>query len=132
MAEIIKETVTTQQEGPKKAVVVETKRVATPTQVIQYLVYFFFTVLLILLAFRLVLMLTGANPASGFVTMVYGITGVFILPFEGIFSRATSQGLETRAVFEPATLVAMVVYAVLAWGIGKLLQIFSGEKQVID
>lgn len=132
MAEIVKETVTSQQEGPKKAIVVETKRVATPIQIIQYLVYFFFTALLILLTFRLALMLTGANPASGFVTLVYGITGMFILPFEGIFSPATSPGLETRAVFEPATLVAMVVYAVLAWGIGKLLQIFSGEKQAIE
>ncbi len=31
--------------------------------------------------------------------------------------------------FEPGTLVAVVVYAILAWGIVKLLQVFSGEEQ---
>jgi len=93
------------------------------------LVYFFFGLLEILLAFRLLLKLTGASMSSSFVGLIYNLTGIFILPFEGIFRRGFSQGLETTSVLEPATLVAVIVYAVLAWGIVKLIRISSGEKQ---
>src|SRR3989344_6277081 len=129
MAEIVKESITTQNEGPKEAVTTETKRIATSSQTVEYLIYFFFGVLEILLAFRLILKVMGASTSSGFVGLIYGLTGVFILPFEGIFRRGTAQGLETTSVLEPSTLVALVVYAVLAWGIVKLVRIFSGERQ---
>ena len=130
MTEIVQESVTTQNEGPKEAVTTETKRVASSSQTVEYLIYFLFGALEVLLAFRLVLKLMGASMASGFVDLIYGLSGIFILPFEGIFRRAVTQGLETASVLEPSTLVAMIVYAVLAWGIVKLVRIFSGEKQV--
>ena len=130
MTEIVKESITTQNEGPKEAVTTETKRIASSTQTIEYLIYFFFGALEILLAFRLVLKLMGASTASGFVGLIYGLTGIFILPFEGIFRRGTAQGIETTAVLEPSTLVAIIVYAILAWGIVKLVKIISGEKQI--
>jgi len=130
MAEILKETVTTQNEGPQAAVTTETKSVATSSLKIEYLIYFAFGVLEILLAFRLVLKLMGASVTSGFVRFIYSLTGVFILPFEGIFRRGFTQGIETTSVLEPSTLVALIVYAVLAWGIVKLTRIFSGEKQI--
>ena len=130
MAEIIKESVTTQNEGQKAAVTTETKRVATSSQTVEYLVYFIFGALEILLTFRLVLKLMGASTASAFVGLIYGLSRIFILPFEGIFRRGTAQGIETTAVLEPSTLVAIIVYAVLAWGTVKLVRILSGEKQV--
>jgi hypothetical protein len=130
MAEILKETVTTQNEGPKAAVTTESKRVATGSQTIEYVIYFLFGMLEILLAFRLVLKLMGASAVSGFVQFIYSLTGVFIIPFEGIFSKGFTQGLETTSVLEPSTLVALIVYAVLGWGIVKLIRIFSGEKQL--
>lgn len=106
----------------------ETKLGASNSQTVEYLVYYFFGALEILLAFRLILKLTGASLASGFVKMIYGVTGVFVWPFEGIFRRAVSQGIETTSVLEPATIVALVVYAIVAWGIVKLVRISSGEK----
>jgi hypothetical protein len=132
MAEIVKQTRTTQNEGPKAAVTTETKRVATSSQTVEYLIYFFFGALEILLAFRLVLKLLGASISSGFVGLIYGLTGIFILPFEGIFRRGFTQGIETASVLEPSTLVAIIVYPVLAWGIVKLIRIFSGERQQTD
>ena len=129
MAEIVKESITTQNEGPKEAVTTETKRIASSSQTVEYLIYFFFGALEILLVFRLILKLMGASISSAFVGLIYGLSRVFILPFEGIFRRGFAQGVETTSVFEPSTLVAIIVYAVLAWGIVKLLQIFSGEKQ---
>ncbi|HLE49430.1 MAG TPA: YggT family protein [Patescibacteria group bacterium] len=129
MAEIVKESITTQNEGPKEAVTTETKMVATSSQTIEYLIYFFFGALEILLAFRLVLKLMGASIASGFVGLIYGVTGIFIIPFEGIFRRGLNPGLETTSVLEPSTLVAIIVYAVVALGIVKLVRILSGERQ---
>lgn len=127
MAEFIKETVTTQENSSVPTSVKNEQ--ATSYQTIEYLIYFFFGALEILLAFRLILKLTGANSFSAFVGLIYGITGVFIVPFQGIFQQATAQGAVTTAVLEPATLVAIVVYAVLAVGIVKLLRILSGKKQ---
>lgn len=105
----------------------ETTQEATNSQTVAYLVYFFFGVIEILLAFRLVLKVMGASIASAFVGLVYGVTRFLIIPFEGIFRRGFTQGIETTSVLEPATLVAIVVYAILAWGIVRLVQISSKE-----
>jgi hypothetical protein len=105
------------------------KSKATGSQTVEYLVYFLFGVLEILLAFRLVFKLTGASLSSSFVGLIYGLTGIFIAPFEGIFHRGFAQGVETTAVLEPSTLVAIIVYAVAAWGIVKLVRILSGDQQ---
>lgn len=107
----------------------ETKLGASNSQTTEYLVYYFFGALEILLAFRLVLKLAGASIVSGFVKMIYGLTGIFTWPFEGIFRRAFSQGVETTSVLEPATIMALLVYAIVAWGIVKLVRISSGEQQ---
>lgn len=127
MAELVKETVTTQNSTP--VAISTSSEQATSYQTIEYLMYFFFGALEVLLAFRLILRLTGANSFSAFVGLIYGVTGIFVIPFQGIFQQATAQGAVTTAVLEPATLVAIVVYAVLAVGIVKLLRILSGKKQ---
>lgn len=130
MTEFIKETVTTEGDRDNNEVV-STKATndATSYQTSEYLVYFFFGALEILLAFRLILRLTGASSFSAFVSLIYGITGIFIMPFQGIFQQATAKGAVTTAVLEPATLVAIIVYAVLAVGVVKLVRIFSGKQQ---
>lgn len=129
MTEIIKETTIAKEDGKTPVAVTSIESEATGFQTIEYLVYFFAGLLEILLVFRLVLKLMGASLASAFVGLIYGITGIFIAPFEGIFRRGFAQGVETTSVLEPSTLVAIIVYAVLAWGIVKLVRIFSGEKQ---
>ncbi len=141
MTETIKETVTTQGDASKTVLdnptgneskpvmATQVKTAATSSQTIEYLIYFFFGLLDVLLAFRIVFKLAGASSTSAFVGFIYGITGLFILPFEGIFSRGISKGLETSSVLEPAALVGLVVYIFLAWGIVKLVRIFSGEQQ---
>jgi len=128
MAEIVKETVLTENNGPKEAVTTETKRVSSNIQTVEYIIYFLLGTLEILLAFRLIFKLAGANLSSGFVNFVYSLTGVFIMPFEGIFRRGVAQGLETTSILEPSTIVAMTVYAILVWGIAKLVRILSKEE----
>lgn len=129
MTEIVKETVITQNDNADTVATTPVERKATDSQTAEYLIYFFFGALEILLAFRLVLKLMGASVSSAFVSMIYGLSGLFILPFEGIFRRGFSQGIETTSVLEPSTLVAVIVYAILAWGIVKLVRISSGKQQ---
>lgn len=129
MTEIIKESVTNENEGQTAAVTTEVKREASGSQTIEYIIYFIFGSLDILLASRFILKLTGASTSSSFVNLIYDVSRIFILPFEGIFDQGSTQVMETTSVFEPATLVAIVVYGILAWGIVRLIRIFSGETQ---
>jgi len=124
-----KETVTTEETGVEQPSKKPTKRESTGTQTMEYIVYYIFGAIEVLLAFRLVLRLFGANPNSTFVSWIYGLSAIFIAPFQGIFPSPTTEGAVTTAVFEPATLVAIIFYAVLAWGIAKLISIFAGERQ---
>jgi len=93
------------------------------------IVYYVLGVLEVLLAFRFILRLLGANPASGFVFFIYSITQVFLAPFYGIFRSFITQGIETRSVFEPATLIAMLVYAIIAYGIARLIELLSDRAR---
>jgi len=43
-----------------------------------------------------------------------------------------NPGAETTSVFEPATLTAIIVYALVAWGIVSLIRIISGKKPEAD
>lgn len=71
----------------------------------------------VLLAFRLVLKLLGANAGAGFTNFIYTVTGPFASPFVTVFRTTKAQG----SVFEWTTILAMFVYFVVAWGIIKLL-----------
>lgn len=137
MAEVNRETVTTRENlNGVNSVAPQAVEHKTSTTTVknsytaQNLVYFLFGVLEFLLIFRFIFKATGANPGSGFVSFIYGLTGLFVLPFSGIFRTAVAQGAEVSAVFEPATLVAIAVYSLLAWGIVKLIAIMSNEPEV--
>lgn len=74
-----------------------------------------FGVIEVILAFRFIFKLLGADPGSGFVRFIYDITQFFVGLFEGIFSKVASDGVEVKSIFEPATLIAMLVIALIAW-----------------
>jgi hypothetical protein len=124
MAELIKETIVTKAKGLETASS-STKSKVSDSETTERIIYFVFGLIEVLLAFRLILKVTGASLSSGFVSGIYGLTGVFSMPFDGIFRKGTASGM----TFEPGTLIAIIVYALLAWGIVKLLQAFSGEVQ---
>lgn len=84
----------------------------------------------VLFAFRLVFKVLGANPASGFVSLIYSVTGVFLAPFNGIFRSAVTNGIETKSVLEPMTLIAMIVYALIVYGIVRLIEIYDPKKNL--
>ncbi len=72
-----------------------------------------------LLAFRFVLKFLGANPQAGFTSFIYGITAPFAAPFLNVFRISRVEG----SVLEWTTLLAMVVYWLIAFAIIKLLLI---------
>lgn len=76
-------------------------------------------VLEVLLAFRFFLKLFAANPDAFFTRLIYVITYPFAAPFLNVFQVKQSEG----SVLEVTTLLAMLVYWLLAWGISKLLVI---------
>jgi len=90
-----------------------TKPLFRGTQIVWYLLSLFE----VLLAFRFVLKLTGANPEAGFTNFIYAVTWPFTAPFLAVFPRTTVQG----SIFEWTTLLAMIVYLLIAVGIAKLL-----------
>jgi len=96
------------------------------------IIYFILGVLEVFLGLRLILRLLGASPDNVFVPFIYNVTRIFIAPFFGIFSTAATQGAETDAVLEPATIIAMLIYALLAWGIVKFIIIIRNKKQAGD
>lgn len=64
-----------------------------------------------LLALRLILKLLAANPGNPFAQVVYGLSDIFVWPFIGLTVTPSAAGI----VVEIHTVVAMVVYAILAW-----------------
>lgn len=79
-----------------------------------------------LLALRVVLFLLGANQGSGFVDFLYAVSGVFAAPFYGIFPQP-AYGV---SVLDSASLVAMVIYALVAWGVAKLFTLNRTHDEV--
>ncbi len=91
-----------------------TKPIYRGTQVVWYIL----GIIEVLLAFRFVLKLLGANAAAGFTSFIYNVTYIFAAPFLSVFR---STRVVEGSVFEWTTLLAMVVYWVVAAGIIKLL-----------
>lgn len=106
----------------------QTKRIDTSEStdgksVITNVIWFIVGAISVLLAFRFVLKLLGANPSSGFVEFIYNVSGVFTAPFDNIFGVTTTNTDTIRSVFEPSILVAAAVYALIGWGLVKLLNV---------
>lgn len=81
-------------------------------------IWFIAGVIIILLAFRFVLTLLGANQANGFANFIYSTSHPFVAPFFGLFGYNLQYGVSR---FELYTLVAMAVYAIIAWGLARLV-----------
>jgi len=88
--------------------------------VLTRVIWFVAGVILALLAFRFVLALGAANPANGFANFIYTTSHPLVTPFFNLFNYGYINGLSR---FEGYTLVAMAVYAVIAWGLAALVNI---------
>jgi hypothetical protein len=92
-------------------------------------IYFLLGVLEVILILRFLFKLLGANAGNSFVVFLYNLSYVFVSPFNGIFNNPTIG----NNVFEITTIIAMIVYALIAWGLvslGRLLfaPVYSGRQ----
>ena len=82
------------------------------TQIVWYIV----GILEVLLVFRFVLKLLGANAGAGFTNFIYSLSHVFVAPFLNVFKITSVEG----SVFEWTSLLAMLVYWLIAFGIIRM------------
>jgi hypothetical protein len=114
--------------GPAGDQVLRSEHISVPSEAarrgagvtrVKQVLYFIFGVINVLLLMRFVLLLLGANEASPFVNLIYGLSRVFVLPFRGIFAEPTLGA----SVFEWAALVGIVVYSLVAYGLARLVEL---------
>ena len=87
-------------------------------------VYVLFGILEGLIALRILLKLLGANPDAGFSAFIYNFTAPFVGLFNGVFATPSTHG----SIFEFSSVLALVVYALIGWGIVRLIGVF-GQRQ---
>ncbi len=81
-----------------------------------------------ILALRFILRLIGANPAAGFTDFIYRASQPLLAPFLNIV-RNNASGT-AGGIFEWTTLIAMVVYWLLAWAIIRLFFLTTSADRV--
>lgn len=101
----------------------EVAEVSRGVQLVNYLL----TITETLLLFRFVFRLFGANSGNGFVNFIYDLTSPLVAPFRGIFASPAESG----AVFDSAAVLAMLVYAVLAYLVVRFFFAASTDETVV-
>lgn len=84
---------------------------------ISALIGFLFSALEGVLGLRVLLKLMEANPRNPFASSVYSFTALFLAPFNGLIANPAVNGI----VLEITTIIAMIVYALVAWGVIQLV-----------
>lgn len=74
----------------------------------------------VILAFRFLLSILGANRSNDFAQFVFNISTPFVEPFFGLFGYTPRYGASHVEVY---TLVAMAVYGIIAWGLIALIRL---------
>jgi YggT family protein len=95
--------------------------VASPVWTLTRVVTLIFTVLEVLLLFRFLLKLFGANQSQPLVAGLYGLTDPLVRPFEGIFA------IPPDAPFDIAALLAIVFLFLVAALIVALVKAIAGR-----
>ncbi len=92
-------------------------------------IWYILGVVEVLLVSRILLKLIGANLNSGFTSFIYSISAPLASPFKGVLGVTTSL----ESTIEWSTIIAMVVYAVVAFGLVRLFQLIKPTtEQEVD
>jgi uncharacterized protein YggT (Ycf19 family) len=97
-------------------------------------IYFILGVLEVIMGLRFIFRLLGANQGNGFISFLYNLSHPFVMPFNGIFN---DQAIGSASVFELSTIIAMLIYALIAWGLVKLGQViysptYNAQQEVVS
>jgi len=95
------------------------------------LVWLLFGILEALIGLRVFLNLIAANPNNPFAALVYNASTLFVWPFSGLTVTPAAEGM----VLDIPSVIAMLVYALVAWVIVRLIWIVldrAGESTVVS
>lgn len=106
---------------------VRTKTATPGTVIFQRVVWYITGVIIALLVLRFILLLLAANEDAGFVSFIYAISSFFAAPFFGIFNYQPTYGQFT---LEVSTIVAVLVYALVGWGVAKLAVLSRPQDEI--
>ena len=118
---------TTAVDGTGRQTVARTVDEVSGAVIAQRIVWFIVGVIDAIIAIRFVLLLLGANHDAGFVDFVYSISNPLVAPFTGIFGQPT-YGV---SVFEISSLLAIIIYTLIGWGIVKLIGLTRPRTDVV-
>ncbi len=90
-------------------------------------VWLMFTILSGLIAIRTLLIALGADMKVGFGTLIHSVTQTFDLPFLLLFGEQAKATGRAPAI-EVGSLVAILVYILLAWVITKVLELIMAPR----
>lgn len=91
---------------------------------LENLIYFIFGGIALLIAARVLLMAIGANPDNGFTSFIYRLSRIFVAPFTSMIAPIE---LGTTAVFEVSSVLAIIVYLIIAWLVARLVFLISAR-----
>lgn len=95
----------------------------------EQLIQLILAIIEVLIGLRVVLKLIAANPANGFAHFIYGFSTFFLGPFFDLTSSPSSGSM----VLEIPSLIAIAIYAIVAWLIIKILRLIftqSGSRSI--
>lgn len=113
-----REEVTRTPQGVVRDTVSTTDNPVRRYTVAQQIISIITSALLALLAIRVVLSLLGANRLNPFAAFIYALSYPFVAPFFGLFGYNPQYGVSR---LELETLVAMLVYALVGYGLVRLV-----------
>ena len=90
------------------------------------LIWLLFGILEVLIALRIGLLLIGANPNSPIVALIYGLTYLFLFPFEGLINSPTAG---SSMVLELSSMFAMLIYGLIAWAMERVVWLIFYRPQ---
>lgn len=76
----------------------------------------------LIIGFRIILKLFGANPGAPFVRWIYETSAPLLYPFEGIFPAPTLDG---GFILEFSALFALIVYSLIAYLLTDVVRRFN-------
>ncbi|MGH7239097.1 MAG: YggT family protein [Candidatus Saccharimonadales bacterium] len=89
------------------------------------IIYYVLWIIEMILLLRFLLKLLGANPGNPVVQFIYALGLTLMGPFANMFSEVSAG----RVVFDPSVLIAMVIYAIIAYLVIMIIGVLTPRNQ---
>lgn len=122
----VRETVTQDGNTTVQRQVASERSQTSGVVVAQRIVWLIVGIINVIIALRFVFLLLGANRGASFTDFIYSLSAPFVAPFVGIFG----EPVYGKSVFEVSSVLAIVIYLLIGWGIAKLLTITRPQDEM--